>query len=446
MAAISIALFLAMLIQLILFIPAFGYKTDKLTDLSYALTFIILSILLLSINTVTTGKLLLLLMITLWAIRLGAYLVKRIHAMGRDARFDGIREDFFKFLGFWLLQGFTVWVIMIPAALYFSLPDTNITFLSIIGIIVWLKGLLIESIADWQKFSFKSDPKNAQKWIDSGLWAYSRHPNYFGEILCWVGIYIFTAASLSGFSVLLALISPVFITILLLYYSGVPSLEKSADARYGHDHRYRAYKKNTSLLFLWPPKHKKLTLQKKFRAQKATMRDVLRVIKRHAALLAKKLKQKRASCIKKMQQRKAKRVLARKKKEQSKLLMITHLSAKKTTQHPAKRKKIPTKTVKPVVKKKTKQVTKKKTKKQPTKKVIVKKVSRTKTSKKSATKKRSAKKTPTKKITKKKTTTRQQKKPNNKTKAPTKKTVAKKKKPQFSLVKTKPRAHKKKRR
>ena len=262
MAIIGIALFLAVLIQLILFIPAYGYKTDKLTDLSYALTFIILALLLFIFNKFSGGKLVLFIMITLWAIRLGSYLFRRIHHMGRDARFDGIRENFFRFMGFWLLQGVTIWIIIIPAAFYFDAP-AKFTFLTVLGLIIWLKGLVIETVADHQKFVFKIDKLNANKWIDTGLWKYSRHPNYFGEILCWFGIYIYAVSALSGYNILIALISPVFIALLLLYYSGVPGLEKSADARFGNDRRYRHYKKNTSILFILPPKDHKFKFKKR---------------------------------------------------------------------------------------------------------------------------------------------------------------------------------------
>ncbi len=276
MAIIGIALFLAVLIQLILFIPAYGYKTDKLTDLSYAITFFLLALLLFVFNPYTGGKLVLLIMITLWALRLGSYLFKRILHMGRDARFDGIREDFFRFMGFWLFQGVTIWIIIIPAALYFGLPKAKFNVLTLIGLIIWLVGLIIETIADHEKFTFKINPKNALKWLDTGLWHYSRHPNYFGEVLCWFGIYLFAVSSLSGFNILIALISPVFIAILLLYYSGVPGLEKSADERFGKDRRYREYKKNTSVLLLLPPKNQKITFKKTYRTKTVSAQEFLK--------------------------------------------------------------------------------------------------------------------------------------------------------------------------
>ncbi|MCF7798876.1 DUF1295 domain-containing protein, partial [Candidatus Woesearchaeota archaeon] len=233
MAIIGIALFVAILIQIVLFIPAFTYKTDKLTDMSYAATFFLLGLLLFFFNKYTTHKLILLLMITAWSFRLAIYMYSRIKRMVRDARFDGIREDFFRFFGFWLFQGTTVWIIMIPTALYFAVGETKLTALTIIGFVVWLKGFLIETIADYQKFVFKNKPENRTKWIATGLWKYSRHPNYYGEILCWLGVYLFAISALTGFNILIAFISPAFIALLLVYYSGIPGLEKMADKKYG---------------------------------------------------------------------------------------------------------------------------------------------------------------------------------------------------------------------
>ena len=162
----SIIYYLAasIIFQLVMFIPAFIFKTDKLTDLSYSLTFIFLAFFAFFTNAVSIPKIILLLMINLWAIRLGSYLFIRISRIGKDTRFDGMRERFFKFLGFWLLQGLTVWVVILASLNffinnYFSIP------LLITGFAVWLAGLLIESFADYQKFTFRNNPNNKGKWI-----------------------------------------------------------------------------------------------------------------------------------------------------------------------------------------------------------------------------------------------------------------------------------------
>jgi tryptophan-rich sensory protein len=156
-----------------------------------------------------------------------------------------MRENFFKFLGFWLLQGISVFAIMICSLLFLN---SSVTAFNPIGILIWGLGLLIESIADYQKFTFSNNTKNKGMWIATGLWKYSRHPNYLGEILCWVGIYVYAYPALSTINRLIALVSPLFITTLLLFISGIPILERKANEKWGKDKKYIEYKKNTSVL------------------------------------------------------------------------------------------------------------------------------------------------------------------------------------------------------
>lgn len=236
--------------NLLLFIPAYAFQTDKLTDLSYGATFILLAWLALFAGGATPLTLLLAAMVTLWGLRLAGYLVIRIRKIDRDKRFDGIRERFIRFLGFWLLQGVSVWVIMLPSLRFFESDPVGGSLLSV-GFLLWCYGLLFEAIADYQKYAFLNDPKNKGRWIDTGLWRYSRHPNYFGEILVWVGIYLFAFNSLGDVERLYALAGPLFITFLLLFVSGLPQLEKGADRKWGKLAAYRKYKKETSILIPW---------------------------------------------------------------------------------------------------------------------------------------------------------------------------------------------------
>ena len=120
----------------------------------------------------------------------------------------------------------------------------------ILGMIVWLTGLTIETIADSQKFKFKNDPKNKGSWIDTGIWKYSRHPNYFGEISCWWGIFIYSLSFQNGLS-WLTIIGPVFITLLIMFVSGIPTLEKKYKERYKDNTDYQKYKNETNLLVPW---------------------------------------------------------------------------------------------------------------------------------------------------------------------------------------------------
>lgn len=253
-AALFTDLALALLINVVLFVPAFALKTDKLTDASYSLTFILLSIRAFSSSNGSTASQLLLAMILLWAFRLGVFLWMRINRLGRDKRFDDIRIHAMRFFGFWVLQGLSVWLIMLPSLLFWKATEHHMELLAVFGIVIWASGLMIESIADYQKAKFYRTQNLQQRWITTGLWRYSRHPNYFGEILVWLGIYLFTINAFTWPIALFALISPVYITILLRFVSGVPKLEKSADAKFGHLPNYRAYKRSTNCLLLWFPK------------------------------------------------------------------------------------------------------------------------------------------------------------------------------------------------
>ena len=224
--------------NILMFIPAFIFKTDKLTDLSYSITFIVLAIFILLSKEPSFGILLLVLMVIIWAIRLGLFLFIRIHHQKKDDRFDNMRNSFVKFLGFWLLQGITVWIVLLSVILF----ENKFFF---IGIPIWLAGLIIESIADQQKYKFKKDERNKGKFIQTGLWNYSRHPNYFGEILCWIGIYVFAGVWLWG------IISPLYVILLLSFVSGIPLLEKKARGLWGKNKEYLRYKKETPILIPW---------------------------------------------------------------------------------------------------------------------------------------------------------------------------------------------------
>lgn len=244
---------LALIIQLAFFLLAFIKKTDLFTDLSYGLTFIVLTLFLIFQQKQTQlPQMLLSLAILLWALRLINYLLIRIIVIKKDRRFDGVRENFFRFFLFWFFQGLSVWLIMLPAIFYLTLKvKIGFNLLIPIGLLIWFKGLVIETVADWQKFSFKLKPENKKKWIESGLWRYSRHPNYFGEIMCWWGLFIMVAPHLQGWQYL-TIIGPLYITFLLLFVSGIPTLEKRYKQIYGKNKQYLKYKKQTSLLIPLP--------------------------------------------------------------------------------------------------------------------------------------------------------------------------------------------------
>ena len=248
-------------LNLVMFIPAYFFKTDKLTDLSYGISFALVALIAFFMNDFNPFKSLLLVMVLLWSVRIGSFLFVRIRKMKQDKRFDGIRESFFKFLGFWLIQGFTVWVVLLPSTLFFSKETVVFTVLSVVGLLVWLAGFAIETVADLQKYRFANDPQNKDRWIDTGLWHYSRHPNYFGEITHWLGIYLFTVSSLTGSFVAVGFLSPLYIALLIIFFSGIPKLEAYADSKWGDSPDYQVYKKDTSILIPLPKKSRTYNLK-----------------------------------------------------------------------------------------------------------------------------------------------------------------------------------------
>ena len=242
------ALGFAIGLNLAMFVPAFLFKTDKLTDASYAITFAALAIFGFISSTQTSFHFVLLSMVLLWAVRLGGYLLYRIVVKGKDARFDGKREDFNYFLRFWFLQGLTVAVVMIPSIFAFSTNVSEISLVSLLGLALFASGFFLETIADLQKDAFNKDPANKGKWIENGVWGWSRHPNYLGEIMVWVGVYIYALPALTSLQAVAALISPLFISYILIKGTGVPILEKYADDKWGDDPKYQDYKQRVGVL------------------------------------------------------------------------------------------------------------------------------------------------------------------------------------------------------
>lgn len=238
-------------LQVLFFIYAALKKTDKVTDLSYGLTFVLASLFayVLNMEYGSLFKIILLFLVSLWGIRLSAYLFVRILKTGKDKRFDGIREDLKKFGSFWLLQSISIFIILLPVTyIFFSREDMELNWVSYLGLLIFVCGILLESFADYQKFIFKNNEENKGKWINIGLWKYSRHPNYLGEIMVWVGIFIYCLVYINDIAIL-TILSPIYISILLLGVSGVPTLEKEYDRRYGGDKEYIEYKRKTGILF-----------------------------------------------------------------------------------------------------------------------------------------------------------------------------------------------------
>lgn len=245
---------MAFIIQWIVFIPAFINQTERFFDLTGSITYIsVMTIAVLLSPSADPRAMLLLLLVCVWAIRLGSFLFKRIRADGHDGRFDQIKVSLPRFFMVWSLQG--LWVsFTVAAALAAVTSETKLglELFAWLGLLVWIIGFAIEVIADEQKRRFRQVAENKGKFIKTGLWSWSRHPNYFGEIVLWIGIAIIAFPVLSGWQ-WLTLISPIFVTFLLTRVSGVPLLEARADKKWGGQADYEAYKANTSVLIPKPP-------------------------------------------------------------------------------------------------------------------------------------------------------------------------------------------------
>lgn len=247
----ALAVAAAFIIQIIVYLPAMILKTEKFFDLTGASTFTLISIALLALApSPDTRSWALAAMVILWAVRLGPFLFLRIRKAGADNRFDDIKGSPLVFLRVWILQG--LWVSLTASAAWIAMSsDASLRkplgWISIAGIVLWVIGMTFELTADLQKSAFKADPKNAGTFILTGLWSRSRHPNYFGEIVLWIGVFLVAAPALHGWQ-WVAVLSPVFVALLLTRVSGVPLLEASADKRWGGQDDYEAYKKNTPVL------------------------------------------------------------------------------------------------------------------------------------------------------------------------------------------------------
>lgn len=237
------------------FIPANAAQTEKYYDLTGSITYISVTLAaLLASGSPDTRSLIVTTMVVVWAARLGTFLFRRIRSDGRDGRFDKIKTAPVRFFMTWTLQG--LWVLLTAAAAWAIITTTEpreMDSFAFVGIAMWLAGFAIEVVADRQKSAFKKDPANEGRFISTGLWAWSRHPNYFGEITLWTGIAIMAIPVLSGWR-WVALISPVFVAVLITRVSGVPMLESRADDRWGDEEDYQRYKESTPVLVPLPPR------------------------------------------------------------------------------------------------------------------------------------------------------------------------------------------------
>lgn len=190
---------------------------------------------------------------SLWGLRLAGYLAWRNVGKGEDYRYQAMRERFGTrfplislFVVFWL-QGVIMWIVAMPIQVsHFAAAPLG--WIDAVGAIAWTIGWLFESVGDWQLARFKSNPENRDKVMDSGLWRYTRHPNYFGDFLVWWGFYLIALAGGAWWTIF----SPILMSVLLMHVSGVTLLERSLKK---HRPGYDDYVARTSAFFPWPPRH-----------------------------------------------------------------------------------------------------------------------------------------------------------------------------------------------
>jgi steroid 5-alpha reductase family enzyme len=248
------AVLIAFIIQWAAFIPAYAFQTEKFYDLTGTLTYLTVTWYTLYMSSekftnLNVASIAIVLFISLWAIRLGSFLFSRIHKDGEDKRFRTIKPSATQFFMTWTLQG--LWVSLCSMCALTAISSESgvvVNAFYYLGVGLFIYGFYIEVKADNEKSKFRSVPENRDKFITTGLWAKSRHPNYFGEIVLWAAIAVISLPSLSGLQYI-TLISPIFTYVLLVHVSGVRMLEARGQKKWGHLEEYKAYQKSTSMLF-----------------------------------------------------------------------------------------------------------------------------------------------------------------------------------------------------
>lgn len=248
------AVLIAFIIQWAAFIPAYAFQTEKFYDLTGTLTYLTVTWYTLYMSSekfinLNGASIAIVLFISLWAIRLGSFLFSRIHKDGEDKRFRTIKPSATQFFMTWTLQG--LWVSLCSMCALTAISSESgvvVNAFYYLGVGLFIYGFYTEVKADNEKSKFRSVPENRDKFITTGLWAKSRHPNYFGEIVLWTAIAVISLPSLSGLQYI-TLISPIFTYVLLVHVSGVRMLEARGQKQWGHLEEYKAYQKSTPMLF-----------------------------------------------------------------------------------------------------------------------------------------------------------------------------------------------------
>lgn len=250
------AVILAFVVQWVVFVPSQIVHSERFFDLTGSITYTLITLVLLFVIPERSPRAIVLgLLVIIWAVRLGTFLFRRISRDGSDSRFDEIKRSPLRFFNVWTIQG--LWITITASAAWIAMTSDNQAPLGVfffVGVGLWLIGFVVEVTSDLQKSRFRSIPSNRGRFISTGLWSWSQHPNYFGEITMWVGISVAAVANLSGWQ-FVGLLSPVFVVVLLTKVSGIPLLQEKAASKWGNDSDFRDYQERTSLLVPLPPRH-----------------------------------------------------------------------------------------------------------------------------------------------------------------------------------------------
>ena len=234
-------------------IPSLIYSSEKYFDFTGMIaTLLVVSTAMIALfsstHQISIRSIVVVAFVSIWTLRLGTFLYKRIVKSGEDKRFREIKKSLLKFLMTWTLSALWVFLTTVNAVTIIVLNQQGpLDLFFVAGCTLWILGFAFEAIADKQKKSFSELPENKDKFITQGLWSISRHPNYFGEVVIWLGIAIVSLPLLSGWQ-FTTLVSPVFVYLLLTKISGLPFLEDKAEKKWGNDKKYQDYKISTPIL------------------------------------------------------------------------------------------------------------------------------------------------------------------------------------------------------
>lgn len=248
---LTILLFIATYMT-IWFIISIIIKRNDVADLAWGIGFILVAWFSFLLFGSSSKALLANSLVTIWGIRLATHIYKRIKSKPEDARYKAWRDTWKKFylrsyLQIYLLQGLFMFLISIPIV-FINNTSGDIVLTDFLGLFIWIFGFYFESTADRELSEFVKNPDNKGKLMDKGLWRYSRHPNYFGEVVQWWGIFIMALSIRFGY---LTILGPLTITVLILFVSGIPLLEK----KYSSRPDFEEYKKRTSIFIPLPPRN-----------------------------------------------------------------------------------------------------------------------------------------------------------------------------------------------